>query len=380
MSEQRPASERSPVAEPPAARTRLRWMVRGGIILLVLGLSVWYVVGNVDWGGLQRALLAMHPVWIIGGVLATLGAHTARAQRWRVLIPNGSSISLMNSFSATIVGYLMNNIIPRSGELVRPYTLARRENRPATSLLATILVERVLDGLTLACIFVLLLFTESRRLDQIFTGYSPSDIVTSLFIPIAIVIVGIVLILKTTLGERLIGPLERLLPAKFRGRLGGFLHDFRTGIGFGGIGGILQIILWTGFIWLGYVLSVYCGIYAFGFDTAYGMGMGDALVILAITAVGVTIAPTPGAFGVYHTFCKAALVALFGVTPEAAVAFALSTHAAQYLAVMIVGPFFLLRENLSLREMSRPSVPTGSEGDMVAPVQPPIRPNTPEKR
>lgn len=356
MTEQEPELNISPTGERPVRQKRGSWALRGIIIAVVLGLSVWYVVGNIDWDGLQRAILSMHPVWVLGGVLATLGAHLARAQRWRTLIPGGESISLTNSFSATIIGYLMNNLIPRSGELVRPYVLSRREKRPATALIASILVERVLDGLTLAFIFVLLLFFESQRLDQVFTGYSSRSIITSLLVPIAVVVAGIVLLLKTRLGERVSELLERWLPARFRGKLAGILGDFRTGIGFGGLTGVAKISFWTCMIWLGYVSSTYCGMLAFGFDVTYGMNMGDALMVLAITAVGVTIAPTPGAFGVYHGFCKAALVTLFGVPPELAVAYALVTHAGQYLAVMVVGPFFLLRENLSLREMSRPGV------------------------
>lgn len=345
----------------------MRWALRGGAIALVLGLSIWYVVGNVDWKGLQQAILSMNPLWVGCGVLSTLGAHTARSQRWRTLIPDGSSISLLNAFSATIIGYLMNNLIPRSGELVRPYVLSRREKRPATALLASILVERVLDGLTLASIFVLLLFIESRRLDQVFSGYSSRGIITSLIVPIIIVVVAIALLLKTSLGERLTGWIEQRLPQRFRGRLGRILHDFRAGIGFGGIIGVVKILFWTLLIWLGYVLSVYCGMLAFGFDTTYDLALRDALVVLAITAVGITIAPTPGAFGVYHGFCKAALVTLFAVSPESAVAFALVTHAGQYLAVMVVAPFFVLRENLSLREMSRPGVDSVSSKNTIPP-------------
>lgn len=370
MTEQNPEPNISPATEHPAQRKRGGWALRGIIIAVVLGLSIWYVVGNIDWNGLQRALLSMHPAWVLGGVLSTLAAHLARAQRWRTLIPGGESISLTNSFSATIIGYLMNNLIPRSGELVRPYVLSRREKRPATALIASILVERVLDGLTLAFIFVLLLFFESQRLDQVFTGYSSRGIITSLMVPIAAVVVAIVLLLKTRLGDRISEMLERRLPARFRGKLGGILGDFRTGIGFGGLGGIVKIIFWTFVIWLGYVSSMYFGMLAFGLDVIYGMNMGDALMVLAITAVGVTIAPTPGAFGVYHGFCKAALMTLFGIPAETAVAFALVTHAGQYLAVMVVGPFFLLRENLSLREMSRPgvdSVPSDHSTDTADP-------------
>jgi uncharacterized protein (TIRG00374 family) len=325
-------------------------------MVVILGLSIWYVVANVDWEGLGRALLSMKAVWIVAGIAVTLGAHLARAQRWRVMIPNGRSISLLNAFSATIVGYLMNNVIPRSGELVRPYVLAKREDRTVSSLVATVLVERILDGLTLATLFVLLLFIESDRLDQVFTGYSSSSILTSLIVPIVVVVVAIVILLKTTIGEQGLALLERKLPDRFKGKLGGLLENFRAGIAFGGARGVAAILFWTFLIWLGYCLAVYYGFLAFGFDEAYGLGLADALIVLAITAVGITIAPTPGAFGVYHGFSKIATTTLFGIPADQAVAFALVTHAGPYLAVMVVGALFLLRENISFREVSRTSI------------------------
>ena len=52
------------------------------------------------------------------------------------------------------VGYMANNLLPvRLGELVRSYYLARREPVRASTALATIIVERVFDGLVLLFFF-----------------------------------------------------------------------------------------------------------------------------------------------------------------------------------------------------------------------------------
>jgi uncharacterized protein (TIRG00374 family) len=374
MTDSQTANQNATAPRPQSSRRQ--WLLRGAVIVIVLGLSVWYVVGSIDWQGLRSALLSVRIAWVLLGAASTLGAHLARAQRWKALIPEGGSISLLNSFSATIVGYLMNNVIPRSGELVRPYVLAKRENRSMSGLVATVLVERILDGLTLAAIFLVLLALESQRLDQIF-GNSAGTL-RNLIIPVIVLAVGVLVILKTPLGERLLIRIERLLPEKLSGKLMALYHNFRAGVTFGGARSLLSIIFWTIIIWGGYAAAVYCNIVAFGFDSLYGLGAGDSLVILAITAVGVSIAPTPGAFGVYHSFCKAALTSIYHIPAASAVAFALVAHAAPYLAVMIVGALFLLRENVSLKEFSRQNTrrpePAGPEPEEPSAVSPTASP------
>jgi uncharacterized protein (TIRG00374 family) len=342
-----------------ASSGRAKQIARILVIVAVLALSLWYALRGVEWGKLWQTILSVNILWVIVAVATTMGAHVARGQRWRVLIPEGRSISLRNAVSATIIGYMMSNVIPRSGELARPYVLARREGRSMSSLLATVVVERILDALTLVLIFVLLLFMEAGRLEQILAQAdihtSTSGIVLALAIPLLAMVVAIVLAVKTPIGDRLLDWMGRKLSAPLAAKLRTLLDEFRAGIAFGGTGSLVRISFWTVVIWMGYALSFYCGFRAFGFDTLYGLGLWEMVPMLAITTIAITIAPTPGAFGFYHATCKAALVSLYGVPADQAVAFALVMHAAPYLAVMILGVFFSLRESISFGEAMRGS-------------------------
>jgi hypothetical protein len=87
--------------------------------------------------------------------------------------------------------------------------------------------------------------------------------------------------------------------------------------------------------------------------------------MLAITTVAISLAPTPGAFGFYHATCKAALMILFGVPGDQAVAFALVMHAAPYLTVMIAGALFSLRESVSFGDVMRGTEKARSGADAV---------------
>jgi glycosyltransferase 2 family protein len=356
MTQTEPAPNPSTPGTTPGPSALRTWLLRGVIAVLLI-LAAWYIGWMIDWKTVGVALETIKLVWLPVAIAATLFAHLARAIRWRELIPGGKSISILNAFSATIIGYLMNNVIPRSGELGRPYVLARRENRPTSELLATVVVERMLDGISLLLIFISLLFTTAGdRLDLVFPEYPISTIMRLIALPLIALIVILFVVVKTTLGEKLLAKVEKKLPAKLHGRLLGLLGDFRHGISVGGARGGLAILFWTVAIWLGYAMALYFGILAFSFDTAYGLGPDDALVVLAITAVGITIAPTPGGFGVFHGFCTAALRTLYAVPDGPGVAFAIVTHATPYLTVMVLGAYFLLREKISFREISRQKV------------------------
>jgi hypothetical protein len=66
---------------------------------------------------------------------------------------------------------------------------------------------------------------------------------------------------------------------------------------------------------------------------------------MSITAIGVTIAPTPGAFGVYHSFAQITLSKFYGVPPEIALAYAAVAHGIGYIVQIVVGGAFFIREH-----------------------------------
>jgi uncharacterized protein (TIRG00374 family) len=327
------------------------------IIIVLLAASMWYALRDVDWDNLWQAILSVNLGWLVAAVAIGMLSHVARGYRWRLLIPSGSSVRLLDAVSATVIGYMMNNIIPRSGELARPYVLARREGRSMSSLLATIVVERILDGIMLALLFVVVLLVERNRLDQILQQagihYSATGVVMALALPIIVLIIVLVIAVRTTFGDRLLDWLERRLPKRFIDKLRYLLHEFRAGIAFGGTRGLIELPLWSILIWFGYAMSFYFGFRAFGFDTAYGLGIWEMVPMLALTSAAITVAPTPGGFGFYHAVCKAALVTLYGVTDDAAVAFAIVLHAAGYFTVIIAGALFSMRESISLGDTLR---------------------------
>ncbi len=349
MVEKRPnevASERS------FSRTHL---LRFTLITLLLAGSLWFALRDVDFGMVWQAATEADPLFILLVGLFVLLAHLVRAVRWRLLIPEGERIPLRDLFSATLVGYFASNVIPRSGELLRPYVLARRADRPVGGLLATIVFERLLDSITLLAILGgILVLAESElaallgEIDQL-AGVTPTDLLLRLSIPIAILVLLLVVMVFTPFGGRIVALLCKPLPEKISSKVVDFFAGFREGIRpVDGTTHSLGLLLWTIAIWSGYALSLHAGVLAFGLDELAGLGVGDSVVILGLTTIGVAIAPTPGGFGIFHTFARVTLVLLYGVPVETAVAFAFTVHFAQFAATMMAGGYFAMREGTNV--------------------------------
>jgi len=339
-----------------STRSGVQWqsVLRVVLVLAVLGFSGWYVVDNIRWGALASAMRAARWEWLVLGVSATVGSHLARAARWRRLLPEGSAVSLSAAFNATIIGYFMNDLIPRSGEIVRPVLLARQHRLPVAGVIASVLVERLLDGLTLLLLLFGLLVLESERFDTLFAGrgYSRDAVLTAILVPVGALALVIFLLVATPLGERVVAWLGAPGRSRFVTRLAGIASDFRRGLRLGGMRDTLWVVFWTVTIWGLYVAGLWSGVEGLDLQR-YGIGPLQTVVILAITALGITIAPTPGAIGVYHVFCTVALTELYGIPNGWAFAFAVVTHAVQYLTAIVLGGAILLRQHTGVRELMR---------------------------
>ena len=108
------------------------------------------VVRSVDLN--QVTGLLSRATWpLLGGAIAaTITDIVLRAFRWRVLVAPLKIVPVTRVLVYLLVGYLANNVLPgRAGELVRSHYLGDREGASRTSVLGTVLVERILDVLSL---------------------------------------------------------------------------------------------------------------------------------------------------------------------------------------------------------------------------------------
>jgi glycosyltransferase 2 family protein len=129
-----------------------------GIAISVFFLAV--LLNNIDYKSLGAALLSADYLYILLAVCFTFFNYFLRAVRWRYLLISEKSIPLSSLYSATIIGYMANNLLPaRLGEFIRAYTLARREQLETPAVFASLVIDRLFDGFTVLVLLLITLFT-----------------------------------------------------------------------------------------------------------------------------------------------------------------------------------------------------------------------------
>ena len=288
-------------------------------------------------------------LWAIGlAVGFQFIAHFVRAWRWQFLLrPIKEKTSLWVAFKAVMAGYAMNNVIPRSGEIIRPAMASVQENMPFAGTLATIIVERIFDVIALGLLFVFSLFSYEKEFRISFPDLSGAAIPLLIIISAGLIIFVAIFISKT-ISNFFLKLIHKIFPKKIADPIARAFETFTTGLHGLQRNTAMPIILGTIGVWVCYGASTYFSLYAFSGSGMEEIGLKGAIVLLALAGIAITI-PTPGGTGTYHYFISQALILFFGINASTAVAFATVTHAANYIVITVVGLFFMFSAGISLK-------------------------------
>jgi hypothetical protein len=326
------------------------------VLALSVGMLAWFlrganlreVVGEIQNGRVGLLVLAV-------GV--TCLTYVFRALRWQYLLRPLGNPPFLAVLKTTVIGFAVSTLLPaRAGEVVRPYLLARRAGFSATSAFATIILERVLDLVTVLLLFgfYLAFYTPAVPAEHsaTFTALKSGGMVAG----VAAVAGLAFLMLVAGHPERLASwalRVERVLPAKVAAALAHLVRTFLEGLavvrqpGRLAVAGLLSLPLW-----LSIALGIWATSRAFHIDMIYP----GAFLMMAVLVVGVAV-PTPGAVGGFHKAYQIGAVAFFGVANDRAVGAALVLHAISFVPVTIGGAIFLAQEGLSFSRVRGLAVP-----------------------
>ncbi len=311
---------------------------------------------GVDWSALGQALRGARPLPLVGLVLVTVGIYSVRAWRWGDLLAPLGRVGYADLFSATMVGFASGLLVPRAGELLRPWLVSRRYPIPTSAGFATIILERLIDLITVLALFALYLFVlptpaaqvEGRLTELLKLGGAVTGAV-------ALGVLAFLLALHAN-ADRVVGAVERLLtraPRWLAEPLGRMLHAFSAGLAVlrATAAHLAKIGLQSLAVWLLIALGFYLNHLAFRIDLPFHA----TFLLIAFLVVGVAI-PTPGMVGGFHAFYLLALSEVYGVDRATAQAAGIAAHALTNLPVLVFGLALLGREGLSLgrvAEMTR---------------------------
>lgn len=326
------------------------------ITIALVGFSIYFAVSNINFAKLFGYIQSVNYLWYLATIPIVIASHYLRAMRWKILInPIQQHTKTFNLFSAIMVGYGINNVIPRGGELVRPYVVAKREGIPIASLVGTVVLERFFDVLNLLLFISIATFLFTDKLRIALPSVTTSQMIVYAGIPTVILLGLIIIFAFTTFGQTLVSVMVKPLPKSIGERILSLLSSFTQGLSIvKQPKAFIPLIIQSMGIWILYVLPIY--VLFFAFNLHHQLHLIDAVILLIITSVGVAIAPTPGTVGVYHLFMQEAMYRLYAIPLEEGLAFATLSHSVHYLLSFLLGGLFMLRENISPKEtLTHPS-------------------------
>jgi len=324
---------------------RSKWMIIAGILISIFFLYLAFRRFDVEEG--RRALKMANYYWLFPAVVSYMFGFLMRGVRWKYLLLPIKKCKLLNLVSTVLIGFMANNLLPlRVGELIRAYVNGKKENISKSSSLATIVVERVFDGLTLVVLLLLaLLFLGS--------GYSPQHVFPQwlkkmtyaawgLFLGMLILLY--IMMRYKELTNKVIKKLFAFLKEPILNKILNLVSYFTEGLNvLRRRKEILSVSFLSILVWTFDGTTFYLGAKALNLSISYP----QAYLTMAVIALGLMIPSSPAFVGVYEYFCVTAL-ALFAVDKSRALSYAVLIHLLQFTLIVGLGLFFLWKENLSL--------------------------------
>ena len=306
------------------------------ILLGVAAALLLYALKGMDVNKILQQILKADLFWVSVSGLLSIIAFVVRAHRWNLLIePLGYSPTLKNTTYSVIVGYFANLALPRLGEVSRCGALSKAESIPFNKLLGTVIVERIIDVLSLFVCILLTAAIEYKRLGNFFSEkvFKPLNDKFQQLLNSPLLFAGVILVLLVLLSVLI----YFLRKSKSKGSespvtkiIKGFVDGLRS---VANLNRPWLFIFQSVFIWVLYYLGVYVALFAFPFTS--GLGAGAALFLLVAGGIGMS-APVQGGIGTYHLLVSQGLV-LYGVTAENGLAFAFMLHGLQIILVIALG-------------------------------------------
>jgi uncharacterized protein (TIRG00374 family) len=311
------------------------------ILPLFLGILIlWLVFRGTDFEKIWLIFRDANYLILIFSLVFGLMGNTFRALRWQLLMaPLGHETRIKNIAFAVYGGYAVNFAIPRAGELWRCGMVSKLENVPFAQAVSTMILDRVLDLLSVIIIIFLACFLNAKfLLDQLNQSSSLQSklgmVLGSVwFYASLMAVMGLVVYLWKF--HR-----HNLVVRKVIDFIQGIRKDLLQ------IGRMKQkghIVFYSVMIWVSYFFYFYITLFAFDFTQNLGFTAGLITFVLGSISMAV---PTNGGLGAWHAAVIGSLM-LYGVSHVSAEAFAFGVFALQSLWVIFCGLIGIVGLSLS---------------------------------
>ena len=281
-------------------------------------------------------------IWLLPGIGVYFIGVWVRAWRWHYLLGPIKKIPTKTMFPITTIGYMGNNIYPaRAGEVLRAVILKRKEGVPVSASLATIIVERIFDGVVMLA-FVFVNLPELAKLTGAsgFVGniQQVAVIGTGVFLG-ALGVFLLAAMFPQVTAKNGLWIIERVTPKRLHTKIISIMNKFLDGLAsLRSPLNILMVFLTSVIIWLLETGKYWFVMHAFNFNVSF-----FALMLMnGIVNLATTIPSAPGYIGTFDAPGIAVLTA-YGVDQATAAGYTLTLHVALWLPITLLGAYYMTR-------------------------------------
>jgi hypothetical protein len=337
------------VSKPRHSRPGIGWTGAAGFAVSIL--LLWWTLHDVELADLARHLRAVRVVPFIACIGVATLAFPIRTIRWQYLLQlNGEKLPFRPLWHATAIGFMANNIVPaRAGEFARAFAVGRLTGVSFTAALASLVVERIMDGLTLVAFLALVIFAGGFNIGTTVGGVTFGQAMAVATVPLLVLLGTAVWAVHRPeaalkLGRALV---DWILPSKWANKANHAL----TGV-FQGLDVLRDwrrfgvVALWSAVVWGVNGTSFLLCMVAFGLDVPWTA----AYLLQSLIAFAVALPSAPGFFGPFEAVTKATLT-LYAVPLSLSVSYAFGYHLFTFVPITLLGLYSLSRAQLHLGQL-----------------------------
>jgi len=304
------------------------------------------VFRNVRWIELAAVLQTVNWATLLLAAALYALSLVMRGLCWQSLLAPLGPVTKSEAVSYANIGYMANNLLPlRAGEVIRAALLAEKRSFSKSAVLATIVLERLLDVLILAALTMILMLAMPI----------PGTVKRSILVTAIIGGLGIVGVWAaagrswTNLSEERSPrwlPRRAVQVAISLGRSFGKGLSAVRSVKQAGLAGSYSLIAWM----------LVCGsIYLMMLASHLRLPWHAALLVMVVVNLGSIIPSSPGSIGVVHFLAVVAL-SPWMVNREVAVGFSIVLHAVSVLVTVVIGGACLWNEKIGIVRVNKASL------------------------
>lgn len=299
---------------------------------------------NTNIPELIRHFREANYLWLLPAAGFVLLTMVCRVFRWQCLLRPVVEVGFLDLFSAINICFMANNILPaRSGEFIRAVLIGKKHGISFSTVLATVVLERISDAVCIMGIFLFLIFSFSVETELLHLG----QVLVALYIGLLALLVAARLrpeAIQRAL-RRLTGVFSQRAARRVEGVTGSFLRGLSV---LHDLGQVALTLIYSVLVWGGILMTYYFVNRAFGIR---GMGFSGYALLLSMLSVAVML-PSPGYLGSYQLAYKKALM-VFHQSASLALACGWVAWGGQYIFINLLGVLALWREGVSFGRLRK---------------------------